>query len=407
MPRTLADIPTLPLPMPADADPYAVFAECRARVPFVRVEMGLVLALRARHLDVVMTDATRQLETETKMMQGITSGPLFEFTQAAMLFANGDAHRRRRAPVQRTFAFKLMDAMRPKATALAAELITARLNAGPIDFVKEIAAQIPARIIADILGIPRSDLPIFLQWIADTAEGLGFIDVARRSQIEASLTAFDKYVSALLDDRRRTPREDFLTDYVEATARDGELSDIEIRTQVIGLILAGSDTTRGSLCMTLAQLLQHPAQWRAFCEDPDALKRGAVDEGLRFDPVVSGIPRVAVKDFEVDGYLIPKGTLIAVSLLSALRDSDVFADADRFDIMRKDHPRWHMIFGAGAHRCVGAEDHVKAPRRASNPAPSAKSTKCASASQPDRRRRYSRADQLTSRRAPQAPETAS
>lgn len=351
--RTLADIPTLQMPMPAGADPYAVFAECRANVPLVRVEMGLVLALRARHLDAVMTDATRQLETETKMMQGITSGPIYAFTEAAMLFANGEAHRRRRAPVQRTFAFKLMDAMRPKAAELAAELVSTRLNAGPIDFVNEIAAQIPARIIADILGIPRSDLPIFLQWIADTAESLGFIDVTRRAQIEASLTAFDMYVSALLDDRRRNPREDFLTDYVEATARDSELSDIEIRTQVLGLILAGSDTTRGSLCMTLAALLQHPAQWRAFCENPDALKRGAVDEGLRFEPVISGIPRVAVKDFELDGYLIPAGTLIAVSLLSALRDEDVFADASRFDIMRKDHLRWHMIFGAGAHRCVG------------------------------------------------------
>ena len=312
-----------------------------------------MLALRARPLDAVMTDATRQLETETKMMQGITSGPIYAFTEAAMLFANGEAHRRRRAPVQRTFAFKLMDAMRPKAAELAAELVSTRLNAGPIDFVNEIAAQIPARIIADILGIPRSDLPIFLQWIADTAESLGFIDVTRRAQIEASLTAFDMYVSALLDDRRRNPREDFLTDYVEATARDSELSDIEIRTQVLGLILAGSDTTRGSLCMTLAALLQHPAQWRAFCENPDPLKRGAVDEGLRFEPVISGIPRVAVKDFELDGYLIPAGTLIAVSLLSALRDEDVFADASRFDIMRKDHLRWHMIFGAGAHRCVG------------------------------------------------------
>lgn len=353
MPHTLADIPTLPLPMPADADPYAVFAECRAKAPFVRVEMGLVLALRARHLDVVMTDNTRQLETETKLMSGVTSGPIYAFTEAAMLFANGDAHRRRRAPVQRTFAFKLMDAMRPKAAELAAELIRPRLSAGPIDFVTEIAAQIPARIIADILGIPRSDLPVFLQWIADTAEALGFIDPARRSQIEASLTAFDKYVSALLEDRRRNPRPDFLTDYVEATARDGELSDIEIRTQIIGLILAGSHTTRGSLCMTLAQLLQHPEQWRALCENPDAMKRGAVDEGLRFEPVISGIPRVALKDFELDGYLLPSGTLVAVSLLSALRDEEVFADANRFDIARKDHPRWHMIFGAGAHRCVG------------------------------------------------------
>lgn len=353
MPHPVSAIPQIPIPQPPDADPYAVLKSFRATAPLARAEMGLVLGLRQRHLDPIMGEVTRQLETETKLMQGITSGPLFEFTKAAMLFANGETHRRRRAPVQRTFAFKLMDAMRPKAAALAAELVTQRLNTGPIDFVNEIAAHIPARIIADILGIPRTDLPVFLQWIADTAEGLGFIDPARRGQIEASLTAFDAYVSALLEARRRAPQADFLTDYVEATARDGELSDIEIRTQIIGLILAGSDTTRGSLCMTLARLLQHPAQWRAFCDNPDGLKRGAVDEGLRYEPVVSGIARVAVTDFELDGYLIPAGTLIAVSLLSALRDEEVFAEPDRFNIHRADHPRWHMIFGAGAHRCVG------------------------------------------------------
>lgn len=194
---------------------------------------------------------------------------------------------------------------------------------------------------------------MFLAWIADTAEGLGFIDPARRAQIEASLTAFDAYVRDLLDARRRTPQADFLTDYVEATARDGELSDIEIRTQIIGLILAGSDTTRGSLCMTLARLLQHPAQWRAFCDNPDGLKRAAVDEGLRFEPVVSGAPRIAVKDIELDGYLIPAGTVLTVSFLSALRDEEVYAEPDRFNIHRTDHPRWHLIFGGGAHRCVG------------------------------------------------------
>jgi cytochrome P450 family 103 len=255
--------------------------------------------------------------------------------------------------VARTFAFKLMDAMRPKAAALAAELIEPRIGAGPIDFVNEIAAQIPARIIADILGIPRSDLPVFMQWIADTAESLGFIEVGRREAIEKSLVEFNGYVQGLLDDRATNPREDFLTDYVQATTSEGVLSEAEIRTQVLGLILAGSDTTRGSLCMTLAHLLRHPEQWRAFCADPDGLKKGVVLEGLRYEPIVSGVPRVPLRDLEIDGYLVPAGTPIAVSLLAALRDPDVYANAETFDIRREDHPRWHPIFGGGAHRCVG------------------------------------------------------
>jgi cytochrome P450 family 103 len=352
MSRPLSEAPEIAFDL-GDAEPHAYLKAMRERTPIARTPMGIVLALRHRHLELVTSDATRQLETETKVMQGITDGPIWDITTSGMLFANGETHARRRGPVAKTFAFKLMDAMRPKAAELAAELVSARVGAGPIDFVNEIAAQIPARIIADILGIPRSDLPVFMQWIADTAESLGFIDVQRRPQIEKSLVEFNAYVEGLLNDRRKTPREDFLTDYVRATSSDGVLNETEIRTQVLGLILAGSDTTRGSLCLTLAHLLKHPEQWRAFCADPDGLKKGVVLEGLRYDPIISGIPRVALQDLDVDGYRVPAGTPIAVSLLSALRDPEVYADPDSFDIKRTDHPRWHPIFGGGAHRCVG------------------------------------------------------
>jgi len=349
--RPLSDAPEIPLD--EVGDPYIVLKKFRETAPIVRSQIGIVLALRYRHLELITSDATRQLETETKVMQGITSGPIWEIATSGMLFANGDAHRRRRAPVSRTFAFKLMDAVRPRVIALATELVEERLNKGPIDFVNDIAAQIPARIIAEVLGIPRSDLPIFMQWIGDTAAALGFIDLEKRPQIEQSLAAFNAYVQSLLDDRRHTPRGDFISNYVAETAREGELNEAEIRTQVLGLILAGSDTTRGSLCMTLATLMAHRDQWQAFCADPDGLKKGVVNEGLRYEPIVSGVPRVAVRDLDIDGYCVPAGVPIAVSLLSALRDPEVYADPETFNIRRDDHPRWHPIFGGGAHRCVG------------------------------------------------------
>jgi cytochrome P450 family 103 len=350
--RPLSDAPEMAFDTP-DVDPHEYLKAMRERAPIARTPLGIVLALRHRHLELVTSDATRQLETETKVMQGITSGPIWDITTTGMLLANGETHARRRGPVAKTFAFKLMDAMRPKAAALATELVEPRIGAGPIDFVNEIAAQIPARIIADILGIPRSDLPVFMRWIADTAASLGFIEVDQREQIEKSLVEFNEYVGGLLEDRRKSPREDFLSDYVRTTSSEGQLTEPEIRTQVLGLILAGSDTTRGSLCLTLKHLLQHPDQWRAFCADPDGMKKGVVAEGLRFDPIVSGVPRVPLRDLEIDGYIVPAGVPIAVSMLSAMRDPEVYADPDRFDITRTDHPRWHPIFGGGAHRCLG------------------------------------------------------
>ncbi len=356
--KTYNDIPILDWALQdPEASSYAMFRDLRAKTPLVKVSMGMgfmVLALRARTVDqIVSPENTRQLETELKLLQGIFEGPIYDFIAQVMLFANGDAHQRRRQPVARTFAFKLMEAMRPTAAAIAAEIISERLGKGPFDFVREFAAQLPARIIADVLGIPRSDLPVFMKWISDTAESIGFVNLDRRAEIEQSLTDFNAYVDRLLADRRASPRGDFLSDYVAATAASGDMTEGEIRAQIVGLILAGSDTTRNSMCMTLSQLLQHPAQWADLIANPDSLKKKSVEEGLRVEPVVSGIPRVALNDMEVEGFLIPAGAIIAVSILSVLRDPDVYTDPETFNIHRTDQQRWHLAFGAGTHRCAG------------------------------------------------------
>lgn len=356
--KSYADIPVLDWDLQApEGSSYALFKDLREKTPLVKVPMGMgsmVMGLHARMVDdIVSPENTRQLETEMKMMQGIFDGPIYDFVAQVMLFANGDVHQRRRQPVARTFAFKLMEAMRPKAAAVAEEIINAHLGQGPFDFLHEFAAQLPARIIADILGIPRHDLPVFMKWISDTAESIGFVDVARRADIEKSLTEFNAYVDKLLADRRANPRGDFLSDYVAATAASGDMSEAEIRAQVVGLILAGSDTTRNSMCMSLFQLLQHPEQWAALVADPNGLKKKASEEGLRFEPVVSGIPRVTTKDLEIEGYLVPAGAVLMVSLLSVLRDPEVYADPESFNIHRTDQQRWHLAFGAGAHRCAG------------------------------------------------------
>jgi len=351
--KSLDEAPMTPSEMAPGETVCDVLRKLRDQAPIARTEMGITLALLNRHVALVTSDATRQLELESKIMQGVFDGPIFEFTRLAMLFANGETHIRRRMPVARTFAFKLMDAMRPKIREIATEMVDERIGRGPVDFVGEIASQLPARIIADILGIPRSDVPVFLQWIQDTAAAIGMIDPAKRETIETSLAAFEDYVTALLEDRRQNPRDDFLTDYVRATAEAGNLDEGEIRTQILGLILAGSDTTRGSICMTLSELLQHPEQWADFVADPHALKRSVVEEGLRYQPVISSIPRVAMRDLDIDGYRVPEGAVIAVSVISALRDPDVFDAPDQFNIHRTDHQRWHFVFGAGAHRCVG------------------------------------------------------
>src|SRR5688572_913843 len=151
--KSFNDIPVLEWELfeAEGATSYDVFRDLRQKTPLVRVPMGMgsmILSLRARNVDTIVSpENTRQLETEMKMMQGVFNGPIFDFVAQVMLFANGEVHQRRRQPVARTFAFKLMEAMRPRTAAIAAELISERLGKGPIDYLHEIAAQIPARII--------------------------------------------------------------------------------------------------------------------------------------------------------------------------------------------------------------------------------------------------------------------
>lgn len=334
-------------------DPHNYYRWLRSQAPVGVTDIGVHVVLRAEYLDTVMNDEnTRQFELEGMMLRGITEGPLFDIYANAMLFANGDVHRRRRAPMARTFAFKLMDGMRPRIRAVAGELVEELRGEGPIDFLNRYGRAIPARIIAEIIGAPADDWPSFTDWVSDAARGIGFSTNEELPQIEAGAQALADYVEKLFAERRENPREDFLTDYLKTTDAS-DLNTDEIRTQMMGVILAGSDTTKTGICSVLSQLLQHPEQWALVCEDPDKWKKAAVDEGLRYDPPVGSIPRFALKEIDIGGVVIPANTVVSFSVLSALRDPDKFERPDEFDITRADQPRWHIAFGAGAHRCLG------------------------------------------------------
>ena len=349
----LEKLPEFPIEIPKGTDIYRFVRRLRETSPLAQGPFNQVIALRHRHFELITSAATKQWEVEFLLQQGITSGPIYEGQRNNVLFSNGDVHMRRRAPLARTFAFKLMDAMRPRITVLVSEMVRKHIGKPSVDFLNEIAAILPAMIIAEVLGVPESDLPVFLQFIPAVAESLAPITPGRREPVERILKEFQSNVQNLINSRRQKPADDFLSRLVAETDASLELTESEVREQVSALIVAGSDTTRGTLCMTLSTLLQHPEQWQAFCADPDRLKRNVVQEGLRFEPVVGGIPRIAAEDLDIEGHRVAKGSVLLFSVISALRDPETYADPETFNIHRTDHPKWHPIFGAGAHRCLG------------------------------------------------------
>ena len=171
-------------------------------------------------------------------------------------------------------------------------------------------------------------------------------------EIETAVRQLRDYVDKAIQERRRNPREDFLSAFLAAAKEAGELSPEEMIYQIVPLIIGGADTTRVALAMQLALLLQHREQWVEVCGD-STLIPGAVTEAMRFEPSGAGTVRLAREDIDVDGSVIPAGQLIVLSMMSAMRDETAYRDPDKFDIHRTDHPRLHPIFGFGAHRCIG------------------------------------------------------
>lgn len=321
-----------------------------AEGPIARDSVGILHTFPQRMLFTILgDDVTRQIETETLMARGIKAPPAWEFFSNSLLTSNGDPHKRRRGALARTFAFPLMRALRPQIRDTVDTLLA---EAGPqVDMLNDIAGPLPARVIADVLGVPPAEAPHFAELVYSAIRVLQNRDAQVLADAVTDLEHLNAYVTDLIARHRADPRDDFLSRFVRDAGET--LDETEIRVQIVTVIFGGSDTTRAQLTMALRRLLDHPDQLAMLRDDPERWAAPAVEEALRYDPVVGGLGRVAIRDFTLDDVRIPKGTILSPNLVAALRDPDVYTDPDRFDITRTDHPRHIPAFGAGAHRCLG------------------------------------------------------
>lgn len=333
---------------------HDIFRRYRPITPLLKRDDGIYIAIRAGDVQRLLTDPrTRQMETEIAHARGVSDGPLLEFLQHTMVLSNGLAHRQRRLPLVQAFASRFIHELRPHVRAVAERLIDARSEAGGMDFIADFANWLPAHVICRILGLPDDDIPAFTRCVYSLSRA--FSSTFTPEEVPAMQDAagdLKAYVEALIADRRRHPREDFLTAFVAACDASGTLSHTEEVVQLMTILLAGTDTTRSALAIQTSLLLQHPDQWQAVCRDP-GLVPGAVLECLRYEPAVASVPRVTLEDIVLDGTLLPGGRVLSLSTLSALRDPALYTDPDRLDIRRVDPPRRHPVFGGGVHRCLG------------------------------------------------------
>jgi cytochrome P450 len=254
--------------------------------------------------------------------------------------------------VSKAFTPRAVERLRPRARALAEQSVSAALAHGRMEVIEELALRIPATLICELMGVPSADQARFTSLTARATHLLtATLGNSNLDDARAAGTALAEYFRALHAERRTTPSDDLLSQLVRAEEEGDRLSELELVSQSIGLLIAGFETTIGLIGNGVLALLRHPAELARLRAEPDLIAR-TVEECLRYDGPIALTIRVAHADFELGGKSIPKDALLMALLGSANRDPEQFEAPERFDVARDPNP--HLAFGGGAHFCLGA-----------------------------------------------------
>ncbi|MEV6235675.1 cytochrome P450 [Lentzea sp. NPDC051838] len=271
-------------------------------------------------------------------------------------FINPPSHTRLRRLIARDLTVRKVELLRPlieRETDRALDELAAQGRDGtPADYLGLVAYPVTVAVIGALVGVPPEDWRTFRAW-SDCLVMLTDPRITEEEKARADKAAedFETYVEELVAERRVTPRDDLISDYLAVRDHDPEqLTDAELCNSVLLLVLAGYVTTADSLGNAMHALLSHPDQFQQLVEDP-SLVGDVVDEVLRWASPVQIVQRTAAKDVSLGGVDLPAESTVLVMPGAANRDSNGCPHADDFDISRK--AGYGLAFGAGIHFCLG------------------------------------------------------
>jgi cytochrome P450 len=259
-------------------------------------------------------------------------------------------HSQLRALVARGFTARPIGANGPAIRALAGELIDGFAETGSVELVGTFSGFLPLLVIGSLLGVERDGLDEFHR-LADTMMNQHPGDPPSIEAGRAASAAILERIGAIVEERRRSPRDDLVSALVAATVDGDRLADEEIIGFCYLLILAGTETTANLIANGVMAFANHPDQRSELATEPTLIP-DAVEEILRWDSPVQSQARTTTRPVELHGRTIPEGVKVLILFGSAGRDEREFPDADRFDVRRRIER--HLTFGHGIHYCLGA-----------------------------------------------------
>ena len=341
-----------------DGPPYELYRQLRAEAPVIRCR-GMEPMYTdefwaiTRYADVV--EVSRKFQTYSSAKKGSLMNEqateIDNDSARLMIDLDPPAHTRLKTLVNRGFTPKAMRMLEAHFREVAVQLIEEALDAGSVEFVDKVSAELPLIAIAELVGIPVEDRRKVFDW---SNAMIGSNDPEFNADPEAgqiAATELYMYSNQLALERRQNPKDDIITTLI--SEHDGDvLTEHEFDLFMLLLAVAGNETTRNAISHGVVAMIENRDQWRKMQGDP-SLVPGAVEEILRWATPVNYFRRAATCDVELHGVQIKEGESVTMFYPSANRDETAFTNADVFDITRS--PNHHVTFGGGGpHFCLGA-----------------------------------------------------
>lgn len=325
-------------------DPYPGYERWRRRAPLAMLPWQVLVASGHAESTQVLRDPCFG-HPEPKPRKGVV---------LSFLELNPPDHARLRRLVSKAFTPRMVEKLTPAVETLAADLLTAALADGETDLMTALAAPLPVEVIAEMLGVPRTDRPLLAGWSHAMARAhdpayLQTPETIRNA--EQARLAFADYFRSLATRRRRDPGDDLLSSLVAGPDAEDALSEPELLATLTLLLIAGCETATNLIGNGVLALLRHPRGLAVLGQDGEFAEQ-VVEECLRYDSPVQLTERTALRATSIGDVEVPRGGTVIVLLGAANRDPAVFADPDTFDPTRE--PGRHLAFSQGIHFCLGA-----------------------------------------------------
>ena len=252
------------------------------------------------------------------------------------------------------FTPRAIQRRRKEVERIASDLLDELANKAEADFVADFTAPLTLSVLADMLGVPRSDWKQLFEWtnqMAGTADPEYQVAEDAGQQMRSTTAEMFEYFSAMVEERRAAPRDDIVSVLANSTIQEAAIPAYELLSYFSLLVVAGNETTRNALSGGLLALIENPAEMEKLRKNP-SLTAKAAEETVRWTSPVIQFCRTPVEDFEMHGSTVRAGESLCLFYPSANRDAEAFEAPDEFRVDRSPNP--HLGFGIGEHFCLGA-----------------------------------------------------